>query len=352
MRAEPVVVIVGSRSIRDYVGSRSLYLFKALDEAGIRARVVDWKSRSPDPIPGTSHLFFLPWCQYIDSDVAAWCRSLCPTGTRVAWTEEARWWSECRARAKGSWGDPEEAFNVVAFSTPEGAWSIDKGPAERAVWPPLVHSRIGALAREETDGSAFFDSAWPDEWCSGVWNSRDLTSDLAEELASRGARVVVGEPGEGLSPLERASRVVSRGSDLESEFLPALAPASCFVVTHHESLGMVVAESQTLGVPVVAAEEHVCSSVREGGGVYTWRAGKAEESSEEPRFDETASGPGPGSFSDPNTEPRELLRAAFAAASRAGSDAEERKRLSKRASAAFGEERFFAEALRPLGFPV
>ena len=273
--------------VRDYIGSKTLYMHNALTAAGISTVIYD-KDSTLDPPPGVTHSIFLPWIQYFDSDWADFFKSF--RARQILYTDNYNWFTQCNKNLlQAKKVDMEEAFNVIAFASSEGMRWWPKG--RFSYWGGLVDEDV-AVAKPPED-YIYIDQIWPNEWAKGQWNADKVIELAAKEIKARTGLALVTQQADAKKSefskvnTEWADQFVDDRVDIE-HMLSVIAGARAFVTSHEEALGMMQLEALTCGVPVVTnanfSKLEITNKVTDG--IFTWdwpkKADVENSTSEEP----------------------------------------------------------------------
>lgn len=266
------VVIIGKKRIFDYVGARSIYLYRTLSDYNIESCVWDYEMRNEDLPLDASHVIWLPWIQDLSQ---TWLRILSSIdGKKILWTENHNWYDNCRAmiKSKGEF-DPDVVFSRVATSSLEGA--VWWGPTTKfEYWGSLVHESV--VLPSDVNDTIFIDWLWPYEWDDKT-NARGMISDIAQRIKNELRVKLITQPDHDGNVPEWADDSLKQGTPHET-FIDVISRCQAYVTTHHELLGLNQAEALMAGVPVVVASQQTCSTITAvNEGVFTYSIDKAKE---------------------------------------------------------------------------
>lgn len=240
------ILLIGKKTPRDYAGSKTLYAFNALTEAGLNAEVYDIHGSTDIP-QGVNASIFLPWVESIDPTWAKFMKII--PGRRILYTDNWYWYDTvCGKKLAEQDIDMDSLFHVVGFASHENARWWPKSKFQW--WGALVDEDL-ALPRKD-EGYIWVDELWPKKWADGIYSSCDVLDIAIPKIKQRfGLSVLSQTPKDDDAPKPSwIDQCVPQNQEVE-QMLSHLAGARAFFTAHNECLGLMQFEAMTCGVPVV-----------------------------------------------------------------------------------------------------
>lgn len=253
-------MLLGHKEAKDYAGAKTLYVFNALQQAGVDCEVYDIGSDTDTPT-GCTHSVWLPWINQLDK---GWVDFVASLGTKnIIYMENYHWWGDRRKFfLQEKELDLEYWFQVALASNEDIRW----WPAGRCMYWGAVVDEDVALPRPPED-YLYVDEIWPKEWADGPYSAAAVLDIAIPRIKEQTGLMVVSQKTE--APW--VDKRVPERCDVE-EMLGVLGGARVYLTTHEEALGLMQIEALMCGVPVVSNPNFSKNEVRkmDMDGVWWW----------------------------------------------------------------------------------